>query len=190
MRQGDPEWLCLPLWDNSIPEAKRGLVFCEWVSSYYSHPYFQPDGSTLARNPSSLSEGIPTGTDRYRPSTFETYTAADREKNLDKEAGERSDRYIRALPHETTYEVASGALLLSHPVYAMNALPGVRVHFIFGKASAWTIPWCHWLVEEYAARWESEGRGTRIGHIVTPSGANHFVSLLYFHILNKNNFDK
>ena len=175
--KGDPEGLCLPLWDKRIPEAERGSVFCEWVSAYYSHPYFQLDGSTLERKPSSLCEREPRGADKFRPSTFETYTAADRERNLDTEAGERSDRFLRAMPHDITYEVASGALLLLHPIYGVNALPGVRVHFIFGKASPWTMFWCHWTVEEYALKWESEGRGTRIGHIATPSGANHFVSL-------------
>ena len=157
MGRGDPEGLCLPLWDKRIPEDERVPVFCEFVSAYYSHPYFQPDGSTLERKPSSLCEREPKGADKFRPSTFETYTAEDRERNLDAEAGERSDRYLRAMPNETTHEVASGTLLLTHPVYGGNALPGVRVHFIFGDATAWPMFWCHWLLDEYAAKWESEG---------------------------------
>lgn len=169
--------MTLPIWDERIPEAQRGPIFCEWASAYYTHPFYQADGSTLERRLSNLCEHDPIDGDKYRPSTFETYTASDRARNLDVAAGQRSDAHLLAMPHETMYELATGALLLSHPVYGLNALPGVRVHFLFGQASPWTTPYCNWIVEEYAAKWESEGRGTRIGHIVSPPGANHFVSL-------------
>lgn len=177
MGQGDPKGLTLPIWNERIPEGQRAAIFYDWASAYYSHPFFQAEGSTLDRRLSNLCEHEPMDDDKYRSTTFETFTASDRERNLDLAAGQRSDTSLLAMPHETMYEVSTGALLLSHPVYGLNALPGVRVHFLFGQASPWTTPYCNWVVEEYAVKWESEGRGNRIGHIVSLPGANHFVSL-------------
>ena len=126
--------------------------------------------------PPSLCERLPAGTEKIRPSTFETYTAEDRERNLDIDAGQRSDNRLLFLRTSAPNEIAAGALLLSHPIYGVNALPGVRIHFIFAEETCWPCLWSHRILKDYMSGWESEGRGSRVGHIAKPAGANHFVS--------------
>ena len=168
--------LCDPFTDPQLHDTERGAVFASWVSAYHSHPYYKADGSMLERKPTNLTERELKGAEKFRPTTLETFTAEDFARNLDVEAGIRSDAPLDKLPPDVLFELVRGAYLLRHPVYGVNALPGSRIHFIYGKAAPWTVHWSHWAIEEYFAGWERDGLGVRIGKIKLLEGVNHFVS--------------
>ena len=174
----DPPGYFTPWDDPLIPNNKRLQEFCTHVSTYFDHPYFRPDGTTLERVVTNLIMREPKGEDRTRPSTFETFTDEEKRANLDAESLMRSEIAFFVMPKETFKQQLESAVFLDQSNSDKNILPGARAHFLYCEKTVWASLWCCWELERFMKEWADEGRTTRIDSVSVIPGANHLVSLL------------
>ncbi|KAL5510980.1 hypothetical protein ACEPAG_3699 [Sanghuangporus baumii] len=186
-----PEGGYHPLNDSTIPPRMRGIVFGNWVSSYYKHPYYSSPSSSPSsdgkpdRTISSLHVHAPEREQVYRPSTLDSIPPADLMKCVDPVPPVRSEQpFMSTISRSIMYEQTLGVLLLDQAeahhgdpkIQSDDAiLPDVKIRVIYGDASIWSITWNTWELEKDLEKWRGEGRKVRDVRFLLVEGANHFL---------------
>ncbi|KAL5498105.1 hypothetical protein ACEPAH_2235 [Sanghuangporus vaninii] len=188
-----PEGGYHPLNDTTIPPRMRGIVFGNWVSSYYRHPYYSSPSSSDNGKPdrtiSSLRVRAPERDEVYKPSTLDSIAPADLIKCVDPVPPIRSEQpFMGTISRSIMYEHTLGVLLLDYakaqpedPEAQANIerddviLPDVKVRVIYGDASIWSITWNTWQLEKDLEKWRRGGRKIRDVRFLLVEGANHFL---------------
>ncbi|THH03872.1 hypothetical protein EW145_g5939 [Phellinidium pouzarii] len=185
----EPEGRYHALEDNTVQERMRGIIFGQWVSSYYAHPAYTSDPPIPAQDRSITSLQIRVPKKPYRTCTLDTLTPRDLLTSVDIAPGTRSERPLWRLPNSLLLAQTCGALFLGprtsssqldmasehDGVGGSTLLPAIKVRVIYGHASLWTVQWETWALEKECAKWEAESQSLRPIKFIPVKDANHFL---------------
>ncbi|EJD01416.1 uncharacterized protein FOMMEDRAFT_111212 [Fomitiporia mediterranea MF3/22] len=198
-----PEGYYHPFEDASIPERIRGISFGKWVSSYYEHPAYkvesssvEPSTTTTTTTTTNTGSVFPPGNRTLdalqlrapkksaRPCTLDKFTPNEILTCVDIAPGPRSEWPLWHLPSSLLQEQKRRAFLAGSEQIASDSeaggneklrLPKLKIHVICGLASLWVVQWETWNLEEEYLKWASEGKERRPVKFVPVEGANHFL---------------
>ena len=164
---------------------ERANFFSNWVSSYYAHPFFSSDLTPEERdkNVKNLIPLIPNNDEKYRPSTFEAMSQAERDECLHVPGGDFDLLLILTGPH-VLFDLTRGTFLADHDsaggdkISKAPFLKDMKITYIYCQASMWATVAGAWNVENDIGTWTKEGRNVRPTTILGVEGANHFVSFV------------
>ena len=174
-----PEGIPLPHELPSIADEERGKIFCTWVSAYHRHPFYELDQESREKSISNLITHVPEGVEKYRPSTFETFTPEEIQTCLHPEAAVSEHTFLK-LDLRTLRDLMLGTLLVGHGQDgdSNSALPELRIDVVYCQASFWLCPYAIWKIEEDIEKWKKDGKRQRPIRINSFPNVNHCVSML------------
>lgn len=162
-----------PFTDESIPKEDRGIYFCRWISSYFTHPAEGLASGDVAL----LNQDSPSDT---KPSTMSQLTADEQVMILDFEPARRADITYYLLDPAVNEGILRNAFsqLAGEP---LPAWPNVPVKSFWGEETVWSVIFSQRKLENWIQQLHGRGKGggrcwvrTYESHCIP--GAHHFVS--------------
>lgn len=159
-----------PFLDASIPEEKRGVAFCEWISSYFTHPI---EGLTSG-DPVALNQNAPSTT---KPSAMSGFTAEQHTAILDYKPPLRGDTAYYEIDPQVNEGILRNAFTQPD---SPGAWPDVPVKLLWGDETAWSVIYSERKLGRLILQLLEENKGgwVRSYKSVCLPGGNHFVSIV------------
>ncbi|KAJ3966340.1 hypothetical protein EV361DRAFT_935632 [Lentinula raphanica] len=163
-----PEGTYHPFTDKDTPDEQRGVVFAQWLTSYFPH------GDLSTRQLSSLNQR---DHDSTKKRSFEGLPQEELFQIIDLLPGTRCDTHLCSPPYLGVEKQVVHKALYDPDVRA--AWKNLKVWEMVGDQNPWNIIYCWWV-------WEAEVKAAKTAepaiNFTVNKGSNHFVCfpLLFF----------
>ncbi|KAJ7473013.1 Alpha/Beta hydrolase protein [Mycena galericulata] len=150
----------VPLYDQSLSPAERGLTFAKWAANYYIHDHLS------ARDPDQLNYR---DADPSKKATFEDMPIGELLHIVDFTVGDKCDTSLTQPHFSPVLSAIMDKALFDLEIRA--AWSGTNFVHMYGEANPWNVIFAVWNVEERV----KTTRGRTPITFRPIEGANHFV---------------
>ncbi|KAF8215076.1 hypothetical protein K438DRAFT_1955069 [Mycena galopus ATCC 62051] len=150
----------IPLYDQDLAPAARGLAFGKWVTSYFTH------GDLSTRDPDQLNYR---DTDPSRKPTFDDTPIEELLSIVDMSVGDKCDTILVEPPFAAVLSALTEKALFDPEIRA--AWRGTKVSYMYATATSWNGYLALWDIERRVEA--AQGNAPIAFRLI--QGANHFV---------------